>query len=247
MGQMKVYDLYKEDVTDRAAVVVDPPGADPLFLPDGWYGAWGSSGFNHVLEILGYPTDVVWRPEGYWEVPLSVSGSLIAPSTETPAYWLPTQVRYLWDELGGAKGNLGLPMSYPYLVGTVLIQEFEGGTMRTGVLDPLPRPLPRDQVEIKIVPDEQARWEKAALGDVAGRMGGQHIAIGWVFDSLGRRRWVSTGGIWSCLGGDSVSIREEIPGYVLARFPLGPAAECPLDHKSTAVDKMPGVTTGPER
>ncbi len=238
MDKMKVYDLFEPGAADRAGVVVDPPDASPMFLPDGWYGAWGASGFGHVLEILGYPSEVAWRSDGYWEVPLSVSGSLIAPSKESPGYWVPTQVRYLWDELGGAKGKLGLPMSYPYLLGTDLVQEFEGGTMRTAVLDPLPRPLPRDQVTIDLVSDEQARWEKAALGDVVGRIGGQHIPVGWVFDSLGRRRWVSTGSVWNCLGGDSVSIQQEIPGYVLAQFPLGPAADCPLDHKSTAVNTL---------
>ncbi len=240
LGDMRVYDLFEPgERSERAAVVIDPPNDPPMLFPDGWYDAYASAGFGLVPTLVGYPISAIWHADGnYWEVPLTVSGSLISPSVEAPAFWVPTQVRYRWDELGGADGTLGLPMANPYSLGNELVLEFEHGSIRTSVFEIQPKPIPAADLVVDLIPPGEARKAKSELGDLRGKIVNQRMVVAWTFDARGRRRWVPTGDAWTCLHGETNSIPEEVPTYVLAQFPLGPAAECPLDDDATHHDMI---------
>lgn len=216
-----------EDGRGVAVAVVSPAGS-VLVSPAQWQSYREIAGRDrpqNAVDFGGYPAEVESDALGGLEVVrLSLGGVLVGRRADTQSFWMPGPGLELWESLGGLDGELGAPMTNPYLTGDIVRQDFERGLMEAPtsvVADPGsgdPSILTWQRVEDREAPLRD-------LGDLEGRLLRQPTGTVWLVVE-GERRWVPDGGTYDCLGGDLAVARDGVPGWAVATLPLGPPASC---------------------
>lgn len=179
-------------------------------------------GYRWVLggtlpEIAGVPTaySVV---AGHPMLQLERGGVIVGHDGGGPAFWVPTEGQEAW---GGPDGELGLPMTDVNYIGGILTQEYERGTLRL-VAD--------DEVERTLASDSEVASVMAAISTDRPGIAGTFDGTAWWITDDGDRRWIPSGDVWFCLGGEDVVIANDLPGWAIAmRYELGEKMECPED------------------
>ena len=222
-------------------VVVATSDSGPFRFTQAQWSGYVDIGGNlpTTIGLAGYPVKMTHLSDpSRWEIALSFSGVIVGRFADTIHFWVPNQVRALWDEAGGPGGSLGFPTSQTRVVNGRLTLDFEHGYMATAVIQLTPEPLPREAVDVVYVSSEVAREGIAKLGDVRGRILQQAAGPGWVVDERGRRRWINWGGMFACMGDWPNVVSRNVRGYEVASLPLGPIADCPL---TATAERDPGA------
>ncbi len=147
---------------------------------------------------------------------LSKGDLIVAHSATGPAFWIPAAAASVWEESGGPTGELGIPMTKVRYSEGGPYQEYERGTISEG-----------EPLQGKLTAIEQARIDAyiRELGDFDNGIIRSSDGTAWWIEE-GVRHWIPDGGVWNCLGGDSVVLDYEAPGWAIGDFAPGPDAAC---------------------
>ncbi|NLA37536.1 MAG: hypothetical protein GX868_17865, partial [Actinobacteria bacterium] len=188
-------------------------------------------GRDRVVEntlFAGYPASITADDAGeYSLIEMSQNGVIVTPQKDAQGFWIPDQVRGVWEETGGLHGTLGAPTSPVFSDGVSLRLEFERGYMEAPLADGVSArtvwvTISADDVTVRYV---DPAGELARLGDVEGRVLRQSNGTAW-YVSDGVRRWIPDGDTWGCLQADKRILQGDVPGYAVAAIPLGDRARC---------------------
>ncbi len=124
----------------------------------------------------------------------------------------------IWTSTGGATGRLGLPTSNVGFTSVGFFQQFQHGYVIQNVQAGPP--------QITYVADPKAALPHRSLRSHILR---QVDATAWFVDAAGRRHWIPNGGVYACVGGDSVLIPGNVAGYAIATLPDGGPTYCGED------------------
>lgn len=189
----------------------------------------GRSSSANTANYGGYPTSVrADDATGYDIIELSSGGVIAGPHAGAQSFWVPRQVRALWESRGGLTGDLGAPTSPVQLTGPTLRLEFERGYMEVeakaglaGTAEWLPFSF--EDVTVTLV-DPAA--ELAKLGDVADRVIRQSNGSSWYVDEDLVRHWIPDAPTWGCVQANDKVLPVNVPGYAVAALKLGDRAWC---------------------
>lgn len=182
---------------------------------------------ENAITFGGYPLAVTEPPvPGGTSIELSNGGLIVGERDDSQAFWMPTPVRALWEEHGGVDGDLGLPMTNPFVVADGMRQDFVGGHLElpAEIAVPLGGVAP-DQLVVVLEPDPATSLPKVDLREGILR---QPTGSAWWLDQRGVRHWIPDGTTWDCLGGGDAIAANELAGAALATFPLGEPATCAM-------------------
>jgi len=215
-----------------AGVVLMSPAGPPVRLTATMWASYreiaGRTTPENAATYGGYPVSVTRAAEAGVPVAVTIAlsggGVIVGRREDTQLFWLPRQVLPLWTAHGGATGDLGMPTSNPYFAGGGLELDFEHGSMtaEAGDLGALLLGAPARDAEVVADPAGPLRGTA-----VAGHIVRQVSGVAWLVDAGGRRHWIATGEIWSCLGGDAAVAADDLPGWAVATLPLAGPARCP--------------------
>jgi hypothetical protein len=213
---------------DHSGIVVVSPLATVVLTPAQWASyreIAGRSQPENAITFGGYPLGFRRPPAvAGTAIELSMGGLLIGARADTQAFWMPRPVLALWEEHGGAKGDLGLPMTNPYVAADGLRQDFERGYLRLPpeVNVPLTSIGPED-LELHLEPNPRSLLPAI---DLRGGIVRQPTSSAWWIDHDGVRHWIADGTTYDCMGGEDAVRAENLPGAALASIALGPPATC---------------------
>lgn len=216
--------------TARDGVVITSPFGTVLFTTAQWASYREIAGRQrpeNAVTFGGYPLAFTAPPvPGETSIQLSNGGLLVGARDDSQAFWMPTPVRALWEAQGGADGDLGLPMTNPFVVPEGMRQDFERGYLElpAEITIPLAGVTP-EQLVVKLEPDPVALLPDA---DLRGGIVRQPTGSAWWLDARGVRHWIPDGATWDCLGGADAVTADELAGAALASFPLGEPATCAM-------------------
>ena len=222
---------------DRAgepvAALIASPTTPAVYLSTSQYASYrqivGRSGDASAALLGGYPTGVRVDPAtGLGIVDLSLGGMVIGPTEGAQGFWLPQQLRGMWEERGGLTGELGAPTSPVFISGTMIRIEFERGYIDAPIKDGLgggAQLVPLTESTMVVHPVDPAA-ELAALGDVADRVLRQSNGTAWYVDGDLVRHWIPDGPTWGCLQANEKVVPVDAPGYAVAALEVGDRARC---------------------
>jgi len=172
---------------------------------------------------LGFPTTASYIDAGYSLFDLDNGGHLIGEHADGPYFWLPGSAADMWHALGGFASDLGAPTSNPYPDAGRWRQDFVAGYASASSQD-------ATEIAITLIDNPAASMRPEAAGVIMRQADG----TGWWISAPGIRQWISDGGTWECLGGDTVIATDrsgnpmsETPGYVIATMTYTKNASCP--------------------
>lgn len=155
--------------------------------------------------------------DGHHILNLAKGGLLIAHQPGGPAFWIPAEAVEIWRLSGGPAGTLGLPMTDVRFEDGRPHQDYEHGYINEGE----PR---KATAHTTTTADVEAHL--AGIGPFDEGIVRSIDGTAWWIDSSGERHWIPDGGVWNCLGGDSVVIDYEAPGWVIGAFSAADNASC---------------------
>jgi len=184
-------------------------------LYEGYFRILDGKNGTVAQDIAGYPLSVDNNPSR--PVMRTSNGSVvIAENDQTRARWIDPDAVVVWDDMGGADGALGLPITDANFADGVPRQEFERGygTLTDG------------GVEATVLTPEQISADVSLLGRSASMILETFDRTSWWIDADGIRHWIDSVETWHCLGGESAKLGDFTSGWVVGAFPVGNAAHC---------------------
>ncbi len=204
--------------TDGSSVVltVEPATGTTVWMDAGLFSTYRYSAYEKPQELAGMPVSATTE-SGIPVLHLSGGGVVVAQYPNGPGYWIPAQAREVWAAHGGVEGDLGVPMANVSYIDGRLHQDYAGGYLELG---------DDGEVRATVVAPATAAEERAALPRTTEGILRAYDGTAWWVDEEGNRAWIPDEDTWFCLGGDGAVISPEVPGYVLATFPLEGDAQC---------------------
>ena len=193
------------------ALVLAPSHQGLYLSPEAYatYRRLGGGDGSFAQKIGGIPDRVDDFADGHSEVTLSKGVVLVEGTAGAPYFWIAAPYVAWWR----AHPELGLPTSNPM---PDLSQDFEHGrVLAIGSDTGGPKPL--------MSTNPGAALPAARAGHILRQSDG----TSWWIDDRDRRWWIATGGVWTCLGGASVALPDEVSGDAIATLPFAGHATCP--------------------
>jgi hypothetical protein len=196
-------------------VLADGPKQHFYFNPALWasYQLIGGKGGARAQTVGGTPEAVESFPDGHVEVELSVGVLMVAERPDAPYFYVPARYVDWWRS---HKDELGLPMSNPRQ-GAVARQDTQHGYAT---------------VDRSVSAEPQLHLTPTAAAELPAAVGQGGVIItqpddtSWWIPAAGRRQWIADLGTWSCLGGNSKTVADDVPGAAVATLAYDGIATC---------------------
>jgi hypothetical protein len=156
---------------------------------------------------------------------MSGRGVMLGPRDDTQLFWIPGQVINVWQEHGSAGGDLGFPLTNPYIDAEGIHLEFERGVMHA-YADEAGVAAILDGGPVVPVVEHPAITVDLNAPAAAGHIVEQASGTGWWIDEDHVRHWIPDPATWECLGGAAAVHANGLHGWDVGVLPVGPAATC---------------------
>ncbi|MCP4223684.1 MAG: hypothetical protein GY773_10110 [Actinomycetia bacterium] len=185
-------------------------------LFEGYHRVGGDDGAQ-AQTLAGLPVTVELNSQ-HPRVLLDDGSVVVAEYLGAPGRWVPRPAVVIWDELGGAEGDLGVPMANVNFRDGRLLQAFAGGFIEQ---------LDGDSVRAQLADTEDAAMAAEELVSAGPGLVRLYDETAYYVTDSGERQWVPTAEVWFCLGGeDALLAPDRVDGWVVARLPTAGNAEC---------------------